>query len=128
MTNRTPVSIITGYTRVLVQGDLSLVQYIIKSWPSAACVEFGARTEEFLATDYADVHPGLGVLVVAAWKDTARLINKFISGEIAPLLLPVKGRSVPASWVTWYCIGVRRLRSSSLLSIVYSFGISGSRL
>lgn len=122
------MSIITGYARVLVQSDLSLVQYIIESRPSTACIEFGARTEEFLATDYADVHSGLGVLVVAAWKDTVGLINKSIERGIAPLLLPVKGRSVPASWVTWYCMGVRRLRSSSLLSIVYSFGISGRRL
>lgn len=30
----------------------------------------------------------------------------------------MKGRSVPASWVTWYCIGVRRFLSSSLLSIL----------
>lgn len=76
------MSIITGYARVLVQGDLSLVQYIIESRPSAACIEFGARTEEFLATDYADVHSGLSVLVVAAWKDTVGLINKSIEGDL----------------------------------------------
>lgn len=41
---------------------------------------------------------------------------------------PVKGRSVPASCVTMYCIGVKRLRSSSLLSILYTLGMSGRRL
>ena len=53
----------TCYAGVLVQGDLSLVQHIIESWPAASCVEFCGGTEKLLATHNADVHASLKVFV-----------------------------------------------------------------
>lgn len=63
--NKTPLLVITGYARVLVQSDLALVQHIVERWPTAARIEFGRRVKQLLATHYAHVCARLIVFIVA---------------------------------------------------------------